>query len=239
VNELSYGGVSLTAQPTAGGTVAPTTAVTDASGTARFQWTPGPAVTNSLRIAVANGASVTASALGRPSLQTSGVVNAAAWTGAVAPGSIAAGFGTNLTNAEVFVNDVPTTVFFAGTLQVNFLIPASTPVGTARIAVRTIAGQSEAVNSTVASVAPGIFAALPAGRFLEIYATGLGRQPSAASVQVLLGGRPLNVLYSGSAPGFLGLNQINAELPAGVAGVQPLTVVVNGARSNEIAVRVP
>jgi uncharacterized protein (TIGR03437 family) len=93
------------------------------------------------------------------------------------------------------------------------------------------------VNGTVAAYAPGIFAALVSrGRYVEIYATGLGEQSSA--VQVLLGNMPLTVLYSGAAPGFLGLNQVNAELPEGFAGVQPLTLVVSGARSNEVQLRV-
>jgi hypothetical protein len=32
---------------------------------------------------------------------------------------------------------------------------------------------------------------------------------------------------------------VNAELPAGVTGAQPLTLVVNGARSNEVRVTIP
>ncbi|HET8547187.1 MAG TPA: hypothetical protein VFL57_04245 [Bryobacteraceae bacterium] len=239
VNELPYPGVALTAEPAAGGTVMPATTVTDANGIARFQWTPGQAAANTLRITAATGSSVVATALSRPSLYTNGVVNAASWTGAVAPGSIAAAFGANLTGAQVSVNGTAATVLYSGASQVNFVVPQGTPEGTARVTVRTSAGESAPVSGTVAAYAPGVFAALPVGTYLEIYATGMGLQPSAATVQVLLGGTPLNVLYSGAAPGFLGLNQVNAELPAGVRGAQPLVLIVNGIQSNEIRVAVP
>ena len=238
-NDLPYAGVAVSADAAGGGTVAPASTITDESGRARFHWTTGPAGANTLRLTAATGASVVATALGRPSLNPNGVVNAASWTAGVAPGSIAAAFGTNLTNAEVRVNGTATTVFYAGTSQVNFLIPEGTPAGTARITVTNGAGQSDPVNSTVAAQAPGVFGALVRGQFLEIYATGLGMQSSASTVQVLLGATPLRVLYSGAAPGFLGLNQVNAEVPAGVAGVQPLTLMVSGARSNEIRVTLP
>jgi uncharacterized protein (TIGR03437 family) len=238
-NNLPYAGVAVLADPTAGGSVTPASGITDENGIARFSWTTGPAAANTLRLTASTGASVVATALGRPAVYTNGIVNAASWTSPVAPGSIAAAFGTNLTGGQIVVNGTPATVLYAGSSQINFVVPDSAAAGTAQIAVRTSAGQSEIVTSTIAAHAPGVFAAITGGRYVEIYATGLGILPSPGTVQVLLGITPLNVLYSGPAPGFLGLNQVNAELPSGAAGVQPLTLVVNGARSNEVRITLP
>jgi uncharacterized protein (TIGR03437 family) len=43
------------------------------------------------------------------------------------------------------------------------------------------------------------------------------------------------VSFSGLAPGFVGLYQINAEVPAGLtAGNQPVVVMLAGASSNSV-----
>jgi uncharacterized protein (TIGR03437 family) len=73
-----------------------------------------------------------------------------------------------------------------------------------------------------------------AGDFISIYCTGLGTVTPAVDaglaapsttlsttvkpVTVTVGGRPANVTFSGLAPGFVGLYQVNAVIPAGVAG---------------------
>ena len=86
-----------------------------------------------------------------------------------------------------------------------------------------------------------------AGDVLEIYCTGLGALNPAipqtglletvARPQVFMAGREAEVLFSGAAPGFPGLYQVNARVPAGVAaGTQPLMMRVDGAASNEVRV---
>jgi uncharacterized protein (TIGR03437 family) len=56
-----------------------------------------------------------------------------------------------------------------------------------------------------------------AGEHVSIYLTGLGRLRNGASangeVQVWIGGLPADVGYAGAAPGFTGLDQINARIP--------------------------
>lgn len=118
-----------------------------------------------------------------------------------------------------------------------------------------------AVNATrggyvgpVGLIAGGSFAPAKVGDILTIYATGFGATtpaqqpgvlaPAAAdvtqSVTVQLGGVTLNatdILYTGVAPTFAGLNQLNLRIPAGVStGDQPLTITIGGIASPPNAV---
>lgn len=83
------------------------------------------------------------------------------------------------------------------------------------------------------------------GETVLIYSNGLGAvkpepvagtaangQATVATPSVTIGNLAAKVTFSGLAPGFAGLNQINAVIPAGVpAGNQPVIVKVNGAPS--------
>jgi len=86
------------------------------------------------------------------------------------------------------------------------------------------------------------------GQAVQIYANGLGpvsnqpatgdagpAQPLAATSvtpNVTIGGAAAQVLFSGLAPGNVGLYQVNAIVPSGVAaGVQPLVISINGVAS--------
>lgn len=91
-----------------------------------------------------------------------------------------------------------------------------------------------------------------AGDVLIIYATGLGavdHQPTdggtpsvlantIATPSVLFGGVPGDVQFSGLAPQFVGVNQLNVQVPAGVAPASavPLQIKVNGFTSTNQAV---
>jgi len=88
------------------------------------------------------------------------------------------------------------------------------------------------------------------GEFLVIYCTGLGAlrtpvrsgdggpsvPPLAETINlpdVTIAGLPANVTFSGLAPGFVGLYQINARAPAGLpTGNQPLQITILGVTSN-------
>jgi uncharacterized protein (TIGR03437 family) len=104
----------------------------------------------------------------------------------------------------------------------------------------------------VTAVSPGIFydpvtglgAVRMVGDFIEIYATGLGPvrsdgefQRTVLTPEVRIGAAPAEVQYSGLAPGWLGLYQVNARIPQGVpAGALPLWLTIGGQRSNEVRV---
>jgi uncharacterized protein (TIGR03437 family) len=86
------------------------------------------------------------------------------------------------------------------------------------------------------------------GETVLIYCTGLGAvssppadgepgkgQPTVATPTVTIGGTKATVSFSGLAPGFVGLYQINVEVPDGLAaGNQPVVVEVAGASSNSV-----
>ena len=95
----------------------------------------------------------------------------------------------------------------------------------------------------------------PAGALIVLYMTGPGplnpplpdgtaAPPTPLSLisgmtQVTIGGREAQVVYAGEAPGFAGLQQINAIIPTGLApGNQPVFVTVNGVASNAGAISV-
>ena len=63
-------------------------------------------------------------------------------------------------------------------------------------------------------------------------AAGSGKQMTVAATTVTVGGAPAPVSFSGLAAGFVGLYQVNAQVPTGLAAKnQPLIVSVSGASS--------
>jgi uncharacterized protein (TIGR03437 family) len=90
---------------------------------------------------------------------------------------------------------------------------------------------------------------IAAGGYLAIYCTGLGAvtpAPTTGDVpatltkttvdpSVLIDGQPASLSWAGLAPGFVGLYQVNAQVPATLtAGSHRLQLVVNGAASNTV-----
>ncbi len=86
------------------------------------------------------------------------------------------------------------------------------------------------------------------GQFVQLYANGLGPvnngpatgEPSPAEPlartrvvpTVTIGGRPAEVNFSGLAPGYVGLYQLNVQVPAdAAAGIQPVVVTMSGISS--------
>ncbi|MBI2815557.1 MAG: hypothetical protein HYX72_01315 [Acidobacteria bacterium] len=57
---------------------------------------------------------------------------------------------------------------------------------------------------------------------------------------VTIGGQPARVLFSGMAPGFVGLWQINAEVPQNVTPgpAVPLVITAGGVSSNTVTIAV-
>ncbi|MBS1859160.1 MAG: hypothetical protein JST11_27550 [Acidobacteria bacterium] len=122
-------------------------------------------------------------------------------------------------------------------------------------------GQASTVIAGTATLAapadqfPGARPARP-GEYLSIYCTGLGdvsnrptlgaaspSSPLAATLAqpaVTIGGVNAPVSFSGLAPGFVGLYQINARVPDGVApgAALPLIVTIGGVQSNTATIAV-
>jgi uncharacterized protein (TIGR03437 family) len=95
-----------------------------------------------------------------------------------------------------------------------------------------------------------------AGEFLSIYCTGLGAvsnrptlgsaAPSnplaqtSATPTVSIGGVNAQVIFSGLAPGFVGLYQVNVRVPetAPVGAAVPLILTIGGVQSNTATIAV-
>lgn len=243
-NDLPYPGVRILVT---GGQVSPASAVTGADGRATFQWTPGADPLNLIRFTVEGAPLLTAQAvaLGRPAFAAGAVVNAASFRPGITPGAIATIFGANLAEPTVTVDGTRAQVFFANDTQINFAVPnLVTTVATAVVQVQTALGDTSA-PVPLAAVQPGIFfdtatgraAAIDRGsRIFELYGTGFG---SVTAVTAQAGGRPAEVLFTGFAPGFVGLTQINIRVDATVpAGDQPVTLTAAGIVSNEVKLAV-
>ena len=260
-NGLPYPGALIRAAA-AGGSVTPVTATADASGQASFQWTPGTGSASQLTLSLVAAPTVTLTLIAGSAVPVIGaVVNAASYVAGVAPGSLATLFGVNLGGATVLLNGTDVRPFYASDTQVNFYVPPETPVGANVIKVNAASGLQ--VSSTISLVAlqPGIFTGgivhagttvsalttpVSAGDFLEIYCTGLGPTRvsgglSLTTIQpaVYIGATPVYAGFSGLAPGFVGLYQVNVSVPAGLApGTLPLQITSGNTYSNTVNITV-
>jgi len=87
-----------------------------------------------------------------------------------------------------------------------------------------------------------------AGETMLLYGTGLGTvsapqhdgnpangESTIATASVTVGAMPAKVEFSGLAPGFVGLNQVNFDVPAGLTpGNQAVVVSLGGVSSNSV-----
>jgi uncharacterized protein (TIGR03437 family) len=110
----------------------------------------------------------------------------------------------------------------------------------------TGAGAAAAVDAFTG--APGPFNATRADgqpNIISVFGTGLGGDATDvdgnvnASVTAQIGGNPALVQYAGRAPGFVGLNQFNLQLPVGIAaGTHTLVITRNGRASNTVTIAI-
>lgn len=126
---------------------------------------------------------------------------------------------------------------------VNFQVSAAAP----GIYLQGTTNRAVALNLPDGTINSPQFPATP-GQYLTVYLTGQGAvdppvpSGSAASAdplswdvlgtQAMIGGLPAPVQFAGLAPGFVGLMQINVQVPQGLSGDQPLRVSVGGVSSN-------
>ncbi|MGH9631328.1 MAG: kelch repeat-containing protein, partial [Bryobacteraceae bacterium] len=164
----------------------------------------------------------------------------------------------------VEVNATPVPLIYTGPNQINFLLPENLPVGNASIKVTNAGSESNTLTASITEAAPGIFMldqqgqgavliggtgliARPAqdassrparlGEVIEIYGTGLGR---IDTVFVSIGGMSAEILYSGPAPGYPGLFQVNARISrnASTGNAVPVTIRAGLRTSNTVTIAV-
>ena len=259
-NGLPYPGARIVAAATSG-SVTPTVATADAAGVASFQWAPGGDAVNQLKLSVEAAPAVTLTLNAGSAVPViSGVVNAASFAPGVAPGSLATLFGVNLSSDSVLLNGVDVRPFYASDTQVNFYVPAETPAGANVITVSAPSGLQVSSTITLVPVQPGIFSGavvhadtgasalttpVRAGDFISIYCTGLGPTRTSGGLSlttvtpvVYLGAGAVSPSYSGLS-GFVGLYQVNVQIPAGLAsGTLPLVIASGTTYSNEVKIAV-
>ena len=184
-----------------------------------------------------------------PQINVGGVVNNASYTTSVAPGSIAALFGTNLTNgasclppscnpafsngrlgttmagAQVSVNGTPVPIFYATSGQLGIQIPFEATGTSATVSV-SVAGQASTdATITLVPVAPGIFTAAADGKGAGAITHVDG---SAVTIQNPAHPGELVILYA------TGLGQVapaapTGSLPASASStVTPVTLTIGG-----------
>jgi uncharacterized protein (TIGR03437 family) len=170
------------------------------------------------------------------------VVSAASLQGgAVAPCSLITIFGPNVNTLPVLFDGTPGAPVASAADQATLQVPCSaTPPF-----VTLEAGSAWRYKLPVAIAAPSIFAlnagsgqalalnadntpnseANPAARgsLFTLYATGMGMATNPAGV--IVGQTPAELLFSGDAPGLIGITQINIRLPPEATGVQPVLVL--------------
>ena len=167
----------------------------------------------------------------------------------------------NLGGVSATLNGNPLQLFYVSDTQIGLYVPPDATGGAGTIAVTTPSGAKTSATAQVAAVQPGIFpgavllagtavsaetTAVRAGDYIEIYCTGLGPTVAAGGLYltvntptVLVGASRAQVIYSGLAPGFLGLYQVDAQVPPGLApGLQPVTLMVNQLAGNTVNIAV-
>ena len=168
---------------------------------------------------------------------------------------------TALGETQVFFDGTPAPLFFVQSGRINLQVPY-TAGGTAHVDVQYKGVSRLKLTLAVADSAPGIFPAIwnqdgtqngaqnPAARdsIVTLYATGEGvTNPSAVTgaiaqppfgqpalpVSLKIGGNTADIVYAGSAPGQIGVMQINARVPGGFApsGLLPVVLQVGAASS--------
>lgn len=255
-NQLPDSGVGVRVAMTGGGSVDRNFATTDENGTVSFRWTPGSEPINELKVTTVGGSFAVATVKAKPNFAATDVVNAASYVAGMTPGGIATLFGTNLSGATISVGGTPTTVFYSDSKQLNFLVPATTPVGSADVTITTSGGSFGPVSVPVVAFSPGVFfdsasgygailiantssvtqvRPAGAGDYVEIYGTGFGSGPV---IGVKIAGVDAEVVFAGQTPSFPGLFQIDAKVPAALpSGAQSLLVTQNGVSSNPVKIQ--
>jgi len=196
-----------------------------------------------------------------------GVVNAASFTGDIAPGGLISIFGAGLSGGTVAINGKTAPMLMATPFQINAQVPVDTSAGSVILQVSSPQGTTQQ-NITLLAVAPAIFlinsnqAAItnqdnslntPSNPVLRgtgalvIYATGFGAvvpsgklNVASTLVSAVIGGVEIPTAFAGLTPGFIGLYQANILIPAGLPPGLNLSLYLKqgGTASNTVSVAI-
>lgn len=182
--------------------------------------------------------------LAEPSSSAAQIGNAADLTpaGVVSPNSFLSVFGENLTpggsaaaglaspvrklaGARVLLDGEPLDLIFASPGQINaYLSPERAPAGPRAAVEIQVADRSVSFDAMLADRTPGVFVTTVEPTHLIVWATGLGPVEerdglfwTTVEPQVRVNGERAKILYSGLAPGWPGLYQVNVLRTAGMA----------------------
>ena len=219
-------------------------------------------------------------------------VNAASYSSPLAPGAIAAAFGTQLALRTELADRLPLPASLAGTSarlidsqnieyqvqlffvssgQVNYLVPENIPAGTTQLVITSGDGSISRGELQIANCSPAVFTYLSSGRglpvalstydgnvyesavnsdgtahtvelgtawrpnYLVLFGTGLRH---AQNIKVRVSGIEVAPTYAGPQGGFLGLDQVNLQIPSNApGGLVDLTISADGMTSNIVQLK--
>jgi uncharacterized protein (TIGR03437 family) len=175
-----------------------------------------------------------------PTAQINAVVNAASFAQVpVVPGSLVSIMGARFTGKTVAVtfDGQAAKVLFSNDTQINVLTPDTVTGPTSNVVVTVDGNASPPMKVNVAQFAPAVFTGgllnpdwtpnsannpVKAGAYVIIYATGLSGK---GAITARVGDHVIPApYYAGPAPGYPGVQQINLQVPADVAGTANLYV---------------
>lgn len=215
--------------------------------------------------AVVNAASSTAGAPVAPGSLASVF---GTFTGVTTQAAASFPLSTTLNNVQVLIADKPVPLLFVSANQINVQVPGALVSSQQVVEVRLNGQRIARTSVTLLPSAPGLFAAIDQngkllsatnpvrrGQVISIFGTGQGAvsnpvadgaaslaSPLARTVDtpgVYIDGRLSPIQFSGLAPGFPGLWQINAVVPNESGTRNDISlVVIQGPVSNELTIAV-
>ncbi len=175
---------------------------------------------------------------------------------------------TELGGTRVRVNGELAPLFFVSSGQINFLIPGNTVTGTAMVEVTTSGGLLSRGELVIAGTSPAIFTAnsqgtgapaalatldgvsyrpvgngdgtaneIYSGEFLVLFGTAI-RKAATGTVRITIGGKSALVFFAGAQSGYVGLDQVNTQIPPGLSGTVTLSLYVNNQLANSVVLKI-
>src|SRR5580658_2863272 len=176
-------------------------------------------------------------------------------------------YPTLLGDVQVLVNGTVVPVEYASPTQINFIFAFNGVAGVQQLTVKNSTGQ-QTVNVVVVPAVPSIFTSnglasgpaaaenavtgvvigpntpLHAGDYVALYLTGIDEtitSPFGLISTVTVGGQNCagQYFFAGRVASFVGLDQVNCQIPSGLTGpAVPVIVTTNGRASNTVTLNI-